>query len=418
MTSAALGPVQPQERIQLVDVLRGFALLGILQVNWGWNTSGALSQLIEFFAEGSFYTSYSFLFGLGFALQMIRAEEAQRPFLVRYVWRTAILFVIGAGHFIFIWGGDILHTYALIAPVLLLVRRVRPALIVALAGAVLVVTMAPSVSPSANGNVLRRASPERVEADRILRQTTIWNAYSHPPAWCQIIPGLTDAYRVQVCSRAAGVRYQVTQQYTRPDAWQYWDSSILCMFLLGLYAGRRRLLRDAARHTRLLLWVGGVSLVLGLAGSGLSVYGDFFRAKGIALPDGVALWVSDYYIGNIGLALFYLSGLTLLFTHWRLGARALAPLAHVGRMGLTNYLMQSIMFSSILGALGFNVMRDVKDGYGLLLINSFYVVQILYSYWWFKHFQFGPAEWAWRSLTWWRVQPMRIAHQPSAGGVP
>jgi len=87
-------------------------------------------------------------------------------------------------------------------------------------------------------------------------------------------------------------------------------------------------------------------------------------------------------------------------------------------MGLTNYLMQSIMFSSILGAHGFNVMRDVKDGYSLLLVNGFYVVQILYSYWWFTHFQFGPAEWAWRSLTWWRVQPMRVAPRPSAGGVP
>jgi len=84
MTSATLGPVQPRERIQLVDVLRGFALLGILQVNFA-NTSEWLYQLVEFFAEGSFYTTYSFLFGLGFALQMIRAEEVRRPFLLRYL---------------------------------------------------------------------------------------------------------------------------------------------------------------------------------------------------------------------------------------------------------------------------------------------------------------------------------------------
>jgi uncharacterized protein len=417
MTDAVLGPVQPHERIQLVDVLRGFALLGILQVNWTWaHTSGVWSHMIEFFAEGSFYTSYSFLFGLGFAIQMIRAEEAQRPFLVRYLWRTTILFLIGAGHFIFIWTGDILRDYALIAPVLLLVRRVRPAVIVALAGVVLVFTMAPFASRSGNGDALRRVNPEQGEADRVLMWVTVGNTYAHPPAWCRIVPGLTDAYRADVCFWAASVRHQVAQQYTRLDWWHGWDSSILCMFLLGLYVGRRRLLRDTARHTRLLLWVAGVSLVFGLAGNGLSVYDKFLAGKGIALPDGIARWVSDYYIGNIGLALFYLSGVTLLFTHWRWAARALAPLANVGRMGLTNYLMQGIIFSSMLGRHGFDVMRDVKAGYGVALINGVFVVQILYSYWWFKHFQFGPVEWAWRSLTWWRLQPMRKALPDASGG--
>ena len=130
-------------------------------------------------------------------------------------------------------------------------------------------------------------------------------------------------------------------------------------------------------------------------------------------------WSLAYSLGNIGLALFYLSSLTLLVTHWRLARRALAPLAKVGRMGLTNYLMQSVIFTSILGAGGFGVMEDVDEGYSLLLINGVFVVQILYSYWWFKHFQFGPVEWLWRSLTWWQLQPMRLGAcnelQPGAG---
>jgi uncharacterized protein len=154
------------------------------------------------------------------------------------------------------------------------------------------------------------------------------------------------------------------------------------MFLLGLYVGRRRVLTDAFGYTRLLLSVAGMALLLGLVGNGLEVYDDFFADRGIALPDAVSRWVSTYYVGNIGLALFYLSSLTLLFTHWRWGARTLAPLAKVGRLGLTNYLMQSIVFSLILGTTGFDVMSRVTDGYNRLLIDAFFAVRIFYSYWW------------------------------------
>ena len=411
MTDAALGPVQPQERIQLVDVLRGFALLGILQVNFG-DTSEWLWKLIEFFAEGSFYTTYSFLFGLGFALQMIRAEEVRRPFLLRYLWRTAILYAFGTVHGIFIWGGDILRDYALVSPLLLLVRRVRPALILAFAGAVLVFTIAPEI-PS--GQVLRRVNPERVEASRLAMWVTNMNFLAYPPAWCQAHS------RPERCVSQPGLSGRGVSAPPGPRAIHRCQlvarlGKLHPVHVPGrIYIGRRRLHRDAARHTRLLLWIAGISLPLGLAGNGLSVYGEFFTAKGIALPDAVARWVSDYYLGNIGLALFYLSGLTVLFTHWRRAALALAPLANVGRMGLTNYLMQSVIFSLILGSFGLDVMSHVKEGYSLLAINSFFVVQILYSSWWFKYFRFGPAEWVWRSLTWWRLQPMRVQARPASG---
>ena len=81
--SGAPEPVQPRERMHLLDVLRGFALLGMLQVTDEKGGSPLLSDLIDFLAGGSFYTMFSFLFGLGFAIQLIRAEEAKRPFILR-----------------------------------------------------------------------------------------------------------------------------------------------------------------------------------------------------------------------------------------------------------------------------------------------------------------------------------------------
>lgn len=399
--SRQAGPVQPHERIQLLDVLRGFALLGILQANWA-NISGTLYKVMDFLVEGSFYTTFSFLFGLGFSIQLIRAEEAKRPFILRYLWRTLILGCIGAMHWIFIYPGDILLHYSLLAGLLLFVRRWRPSLIIALAAAVLVFSMSPR-APA--GHLWTRINPEQVEAERLRTQLRAATR-----------PFLTDPYRQTVCTQAGRVRELLTHYLSIVQGGRTRQGATLCMFLLGLYAGRRRILRNAAQHTRLLAWVAGVALVFGLAGSSLDVFGDFFTGKGIALPKALDGWSLAQSLGNIGLSLFYLSSVTLLFTHWRLARRALGRLANVGRMGLTNYLMQSVMFAIVLGRVfglinypGFAA--QIEGWYCLLLVNAFFAVQILYSAWWFRYFQFGPVEWAWRSLTWFRIQPMRAAPQ-------
>jgi uncharacterized protein len=401
--SSAVGPVQPRERMQLLDVLRGFALLGILQSNFV-NVSGALDNLLEFFVVGSFISTFSFLFGLGFAIQLIRAEESNRPFILRYLWRTLILFFMGATHIVFIAGFDVLHFYAMLAGALLVVRRWRPSLVLALAAACLTLTMSPRVP---EGHVWTRINPEQVEVERVGRQLRTATAEANPPAWCQMIPGLTDTYRGSVCTRATQLHTRLTEEVATVQWWQN-NARILCMFLLGLYAGRRRIFSDAAQHTRFFIWVAVMALVIGVASSSLHVFGDFFAGKGIALPKALDGWFVARLLGDIGMALFYLSGVTLLFTQWRRARWVLTPFANVGRMGLTNYLMQSVMFAIVLGRV-FGLPFVAVGWLSLLLHNCFFVVQILYSHWWFRYFQFGPVEWAWRSLTWFRLQPMRIA---------
>lgn len=399
--ATATGPVQPRERMVLVDVLRGFALLGILQVNFQ-NSSGTLSDMLDFFVQGSFYTTFSFLFGLGFAIQLIRAEEAKRPFIVRYVWRTVILLFIGIVHFVFFRSSEILIEYALFAGFLLLVHRWRLSLILALAVAWLVFSMSPRIP---EGQVWTRSNPEQVEAERLSTQLRMATEQANPPAWCHI-PGLTGAYRIEVCNNARAVRTMLTHEVATVEWWKGWEG-LMFMFLLGLYAGRRRIVHDAAGHTRLLAWVAGVGLVFGLAGNALHIFKDFFAAYGIALPKAVDGWHLARSAGDIGLALFYLSTVTLLYTHRELARRVLTPLAAVGRMALTNFFMQPVMFITVLGYRGFDVMSGIEGWQNQLLLNSFFIVQIFYSWWWFQHFRFGPPEWLWRSLTWFRIQPMR-----------
>jgi uncharacterized protein len=138
-----LTPVSSGERIQALDVVRGFALIGILMMNVEY-FNRALSDLgtgiqsgltganwwvgwfVQYFVIGKFWTTFSLLFGMGFAVMLTRAERAQRDFLVPYMRRIAALAVFGALHFIVLWGGDILFSYAVGATALLIVLHGRP----------------------------------------------------------------------------------------------------------------------------------------------------------------------------------------------------------------------------------------------------------------------------------------------------
>ena len=131
-----LSPVSPAERIQSLDVIRGFALFGIFLMNVEFfnratNEIGQGMQLgltgvdwfaswfVNYFVLGKFWTIFSLLFGMGFAIMLSRAEQAQRAFLGPYLRRILALATFGAAHFIFIWAGDILFSYAMGAGALL-----------------------------------------------------------------------------------------------------------------------------------------------------------------------------------------------------------------------------------------------------------------------------------------------------------
>ena len=144
-----IGPVLRQERIEAIDILRGVAILGILLVNmrlFGMPedlhaVDGTVDRLISFFAQEKFKALFSFLFGLGLAVQMMRAEARGAHFLPLYARRLGVLFLIGAAHFVLLWDGDILHDYALLGFVLLLFRHRSPKTLLVGAGVLLAIPM-------------------------------------------------------------------------------------------------------------------------------------------------------------------------------------------------------------------------------------------------------------------------------------
>jgi uncharacterized protein len=404
-------PVAASERIQTVDILRGFALLGILLVNMAFfksvgfyaafgsapTATGGIDQVarwfIQLFAEGKFYTLFSFLFGFGFAIQMLRAEARGERFGPRYTRRLLVLLVFGIGHSLLLWYGDILKSYALIGFVLLLFRNRAPRTLLIWAGACLFAVTIITVGFLGLAMV----------ADGAFATTPQGN--DPTTAWFQSLDErATEAYR-------DGTFAQLMQQRLIDNAFAlvsfiFSVPSILAMFLLGLYAGRRGIFQDVAAHTTLLRRVMVWGLVLGLLLNGAYVWGK--AASSPTETTGMDLLsVLGQTLGGPVLSLGYAAAITLLVqrANWR---RRLAPIAAVGRMALSNYLFQSIVCTTIFYSYGFGLFGQVGAAAGMLLSLVIYALQIPLSVWWMRRFRFGPAEWVWRSLTYGRRQPIRV----------
>jgi uncharacterized protein len=412
MTSAA-GPVPAAERIHTLDVLRGFALLGILLVNMAYFSHpvqylmlpraapGALDRaaewLVRFLAEGKFFTLFSFLFGLGFTIQMARAEAKGERFIPRYLRRTGVLLIIGLLHGLLIWVGDILFYYAILGTLLLFFRRMKYKWVWTW---VVILLLLPPLFTTL-GFVAWQSASSSAEGRQLLdEQMAAQAAYFEGMA--------ARAYEVY----ANGSYWEVTQQRVGDLIFMWLVSlfiapSIFAMFLVGSIFGRKGYLHNAAQHTKLfrslLVWGG----IIGVIGNGLyaTLILDSLRGQ----PDWQAVIAGfGQAAGAPALMLAYLSAITLgmLNPAWQPRLLVLAPL---GRMALTNYLLQSIICTLIFYGYGLGFFGRVGAAAGLLLSLLIYLLQIPWSHWWMARFHFGPVEWLWRTLTYGRVQPWRRA---------
>jgi uncharacterized protein len=410
-TDRPFSPVEAEERTELLDIFRGVAVLGILLVNlglffapiytmmlkstWVAPIDRIAKVLIVFLAEGKFYTVFSFLFGLGAAVQMGRADARGRPFAGFFARRLGWLLLIGACHAFLIWYGDILATYALLGFVLLLFfRRKNTTLLVW----TIVFLLIPLVFVTGFTMLLFLGNlvPEAAEAidnamaeSRELNQERIDEANRVYPAggYREILP-----LRAQQVGTIYGYSLMVMP-------------GILAIFLIGFNFGRRGFFQNVQTHLprirKLLPWL----LLAGLLGSGtytaLRLTLDQMRPTPLILLQSVSS-----IVGNLSLCFSYLLGITLLVQRdsWH---RLFRPLAAVGRMALTNYLMHSLLFTLLANGYGLGFYGRVRPSVGLLLTLATFALQILLSNWWLRRFRYGPAEWLWRSLSYGRLQPMR-----------
>lgn len=398
-----LQPVDPSERIEVIDILRGFALLGILLVNfWGSSGEGAnrldkiVSEVLDIAVSSSFYPLFSFLFGLGFALQLLRARQRGAPVVDLYLRRMLALFLIGSFHAIVIWDGDILVHYALLGLLLIPLHRLPDGwLWVIVAVPLLLSLWGPQVrafTASLSGPAAAEATylREIEENQRSLALDAINQRHELDDRSTRL-----ESFASAVSARWERYARRLRSMFSR----NFLLDDILAFFVLGLIVGRRRVLQEAQRYRRLLGVVAGVALAACVSGTLVAI---------VVEPENRTLNGLAWYGNDYGATMFYIAGLTLVVTTWRRVAALLRPLAAVGRIGLTNYLMQSVFMTVFFSRYGFGLDEPSTSVWVLVNLLFFTAVQIPLSMWWVARYRFGPAEWVWRSMTYGAVQPLRM----------
>jgi uncharacterized protein len=408
-----VAPVQQAERIQIVDILRGFALFGILLVNMAifsypfqsilfpaapdmlWYDRAAV-WLIHFLAEGKFYALFSLLFGLGMILLMERIEGRGRRFVPFYVRRLLALLLIGVVHAFLIWPGDILIIYALLGFPLILFRKAKPRTL--LIWAIILIAIPLLFMAAATGLVaLGSMTPEGAQQ--------IEQSFAATKAG--YLADVARGYEVYASGSFLEITAQRAYDYMSMGVISFFvlGFNILAMFLVGAWFGKRRIFSDLDAHRpffrKLLTW----GLIVGLIGN--AVYATLIM--GIPRYDAsVELLIATVAqgIGAPLLMLAYVSAICLLALRPAWGRR-LQVLAPVGQMALTNYLLESIICTLIFYGYGLALFGQVGAAWGIALSIVIYLLLIPFSHWWMKRFRYGPAEWLWRSMTYLKRQPMK-----------
>jgi uncharacterized protein len=370
-------PVAPGERILELDVIRGFAMLGVLVAYCLWSLGtlpperftaldNRLGELAGFAVDGKFYSLLAFLFGLGFQLQLGRPGSDERETVRLYLRRMLVLAAIGLFHALLLRNGDILLPYAATGLLLIAFRRASDRTVLIAALLILLIPAAAYYAWRASGLPM----PTRPAAgDRsYLEENLAWVRY-----W----------YATAILT---------------------WPTN-LSLFLLGLLAGRRG-------------WIGRIaaekSLALIVLAAGLAAGGALFAASGrlaawlaaARLPDLALLAGLLFTLHAAALAAAY-AALLMLALRTGAGRRALQPLAAVGRMALTNYLLQGALIVPF--CLAFGLFDRFTPSRALLLALLLFPLQAVFSLWWLRRFDYGPAEWLWRLLTYGRPPRRRAA---------
>lgn len=383
------GPADSGSRSVALDAARGTAILGILIVNIGYmrgpqpllgEATGALPALVAVFAGQKFITLFAFLFGFGLAMQASRARERDLTPTPRALRRLAVLAVFGIAHIVLLWPGDVLLFYAFLGVLLLpfLERSARTMLV--WAGALL-----------AAGTTLFLAAAGLVVLAEQLAGADAAAAGARDLA---LFAGQAEAvYTTGTVGEVLAFRVREYLTIVLPG-YAFAFPQLLAMALLGAawwtLDGQAALRADPDRLRPLLRWGYGLGLPLNLI-AGLLVAGD---------PLGLtALGVFGYALLTPAaplLALAYAASIARLAQR-RPSAWIVSALAAVGRMALSNYLLQSLLTSVVF--VWFGWYGGVGVGGTVLLVLAVWTVNLLVSPWWLRRFRYGPVEWLWRAAT-------------------
>jgi uncharacterized membrane protein YeiB len=483
MSDERFSPVAASERITTLDVVRGFALFGILLMNVEF-FNRPISELdvglppgvtgidfwagwfVHVFIRGKFWTMFSLLFGMGFAVMLARAQAAGRPFLAPYIRRTIALAAFGFLHFVFLWNGDILFDYAMGAAFLLLVFHARPKILLWIGGVALACAAIAGAAKLFAGfehdlwgaflglgipvlalgivawavrkwpaNGLRNAglalfllpcigmaigglaTPQipQAEKDRVALAEA-----KTPKEQAEVRKAIAER-KEAIAKHEAKVAKErrITSQGTYAEGVVFrlgeWPVSaaqhivfamffVLGMFMLGAWFIRSGLMANPAAH--LDEWrkiaLFGIPFGIGLTIVAAAIATTHERG----VNDSLYMFAQGLmFIAALPACLGYVAAIVLLFHSQRFRG-LVAPFAPAGRMALTVYITQSLIGTLFFYGYGLG-WYGLGRAWQLVWCVAVYAVLLVLCHWWLKRFRYGPLEWLWRAITYRQFPSMR-----------
>lgn len=390
------------DRIEVIDVLRGFTLFGIILVHFNeqyyagmppnihenFITHKLADTIVSYFIglliSGKFFMIFSFLFGMSFFIQLDKSDGSP-AFLLRFAWRLIVLFLIGLIHHLH-YRGDILTIYAVLGFGLLLTYKLPDKVLLALA--LVLVFSLPSlgtriydvmINPTAENNMM---NPDQ----------KILEAY----------------YNTVKSGRYLDILTANFYEFKGKFEFQVFTGRLyitLGLFLLGLYAGRKRIFDNPLFFKKLIRY--GLWTLLGcIVAAGLIALIVFAAKIEMTMPMQFLLGGTVFDVFNAALAAIYVGLIVRLFQKEKWRPR-LMIFYEVGRMGLTTYLLQAVIGTLLLFSYGLGLLGNYGATVWAIVSIVIFYFQIQFSKWWLHRFQYGPVEWLWRSLTYLKVQPLR-----------
>ncbi|WP_245833060.1 DUF418 domain-containing protein [Oceanobacillus timonensis] len=382
-------PYQVNKRLEWIDAARGFAIFGIFMVNIGAFSApyflyggaedawpAALDQFslifIDIFFQASFYTLFSILFGFGIQIQKDSLEKKHISPYGFFGRRLGALIVFGLIHAFAIWSGDILLTYGTIGFLLLLFLYSEDKILLGWAVGLLGIS------------TVLLTGMQFAMRDFIDMHFTAQ---------------INQAYQTYRSGDFAAIFAQNAQDWQMSNGingFIMFPFIFLPLFLFGMYLARKKWFHDPVRFTPILKKVWLISLL------GFIVFKIGPYAFGN--PSWFALMQDN--IGGTASAVFYLTSITLLWQK-RPAQKMLHLLAPIGKMALSNYLLQSIISVWLFYGFGLGLYGEIRPIQQIGLVVGIFCLQVAGSMIWLRYFRFGPVEWLWRSITYKKVQPIK-----------
>ncbi|MDR7193858.1 DUF418 domain-containing protein [Luteimonas terrae] len=398
-TQAALGPVPTGERLEVMDVLRGIALLGVFAMNIEWfnrpmqqmgsgipvDATGldyAVAWVVYVFVAGKFWTMFSLLFGMGFVLMSGRITAAGLSVERVYLRRMAALLLFGVLHIVLLWPGDILHTYAIAGAILMAMRTMAPKwqlltgllLYAGIAACYLLFAAVMFLLPEAT--LVELTAPIAASAERAA------SVYPDGGFGAVLVQRVSDYAQIGLMGQTMLV------------------PMVLGVFLIGSWLMSGGWLQAPAAQRRFWWRLLAITLPMGLLFTALGVSVGTTFALGAMDPRGI-LAQGLMLCGALSMSLAYIALIVLAWTS-ATGARVLGVFAPAGRMALTHYLGQSLICSLLFYGYGFGLWGELGRAAQTGIVLGVFALQIAVSHLWLSHHRHGPMEWTWRWLTYGR----------------